>query len=139
MSKSIINKKKARATKGEPESIEQVSFVDSTGKSHKSQSTIHVRWNVKNGAQSFDETFYVVDSCGEYDAMLRKDIMKPRDTPAAQTHPFMMERETPIDRELRVAREAARAEQAQSASAAREGRVRAQYEREKEERAARRA
>ena len=128
MGKSIINKDKARETRGEPQSIEEVSLVDSTGKTYKSQSTIHVRWYVKDHGRSFGETFYVVDSCGEFDAMLRKDIMDPRETPAAQTHPFMLPRETVADVERRLAMVKAREEQGQLANVAREKSVREEYE-----------
>jgi hypothetical protein len=127
--KSIIKKEKARATEGEPESIEEVSLRDSTGKTYKSQSTIHVRWYLKNGAQSFGETFYVVESCGEYDAMLRRDIVPTTNTlTAAEANAFIMDRENVADRERRLAMAREREEQAQSDNVARERRVRAEYE-----------
>ena len=89
-----------------------------------------MRWCPKNCPKSFPETFYVVESCGEYDAMLREDIMKLKEGyQLTQAHTFLLPRETVADRERRLAMVKAREEEAVLAESAREKRVREECER----------
>ena len=91
--KSIICKERANATKGLIKSTSPVSLVDSTGQSYISRSSVNVRWHVEGSAQSFSETFHIVDSCGPCDAMLRKNIVNT-DTTTPHAYPFMLEKQT---------------------------------------------
>ena len=68
---SLIPKIKASATQGRTRIATPVSVIDSSGQCHSSSSTISLRWRYADGSQSFQETFYIVDSCGSYDAILR--------------------------------------------------------------------
>lgn len=134
LSKSIISKDHARATKGTIKPCPELSLVDSTGHTYTSRATISVRWHVSGGAQSFSETFYLVDSLGQYDAMLRRDIDRAgTEDGIPHVYAFVMEKESQAEKEMKKARERARVKEMEAAKARSEGRVRAQYEQKKGE------
>lgn len=130
LNRSIISKERARATKGVIKNTPEMSLVDSTGQSYTSRTSVNLRWHAKDSAQSFSETFYVVESCGSYDAMLRKDIQKTDTTPHA--YPFRYEKETKSDRDRRLAQEQARSKELQQRQVDTARRVRDNYIRERE-------
>ena len=85
---SLIPKIQAFATQGRIKIATPVSIVDSSGQCHSSSSTISLRWRYADGSQSFQETFYIVDSCGTYDAILRGGSeTSPSLNAIAQAHP----------------------------------------------------
>ncbi|OAL26477.1 hypothetical protein AYO22_04215 [Fonsecaea multimorphosa] len=61
LSKSIISKSKAVATRGAIRPVAPTTLTDHTGTSHISTSTISLRWYYDDGTQTFPETFYIVD------------------------------------------------------------------------------
>jgi hypothetical protein len=71
---SIISKQKALASQGAIKTSNPLSLTTSTGQCYASSSTITLRWRYDAALQSFTETFWIVDGCGGYDAILRKDI-----------------------------------------------------------------
>jgi len=72
--KSIITKEKAELTKGKTEVLSApMEFKDSAGIMHLTKSWITLRYQYGRNPQTFDEIFYIVDSC-EFDAMFRRDI-----------------------------------------------------------------
>lgn len=74
MPKSIITKEKAELTKGKTEALSApMEFKDSVGAVHLTRSRITLRYQYGRNPQTFDEIFYIVDSC-EFDAMFRRDI-----------------------------------------------------------------
>jgi len=130
LNRSIISKERAGATRGVTKTIPELSLLDSTGRTYISRSTLNARWHLKGGAQSFPETFYIVDSCGRHDAMLRKDITKT-DTTVQHAYPFIMEKETRADMERRLAGDQARKKDLQQAKLHAVDRAREQYEEKK--------
>jgi len=72
--KSIITKEKADLTQGTiVELPASMVFKDSNGVIYPTQSSITLRCAYGSSPQTFDETFYVVQSC-ELDALLRRNI-----------------------------------------------------------------
>jgi hypothetical protein len=72
--KSIITKEKADLTQGTiVELPASMGFKDSNGVMYLTQSSITLRCAYGGSPQTFDETFYVVQSC-ELDALLRHNI-----------------------------------------------------------------
>lgn len=134
LTKSIINRERARATKGMTKTISPTSLVDANDQAYTSNNTISLRWHVKDAAQSFSETFYIVDSCGPYDAILRNDIRKPpADIPEA--YPFMMQ-ESRADKERRLMIERQRRKDMEQSKKNTQERVRAQVDAQKRQMAA---
>jgi hypothetical protein len=73
ISRSIILKRHADASNGKTEEVfPPEPFEDSRGHIYQPRTAIELRCTINDSAQIFSETFYVVDSCGEYDALLRK-------------------------------------------------------------------
>ena len=74
LDKSLISRRKAFQTDGRIKPIQPVTFTTAQGHCFASNATITLRWRYDAGLQSYQEAFYVVDSCGDYDAILRRDI-----------------------------------------------------------------
>jgi len=73
ISRSIISKRHADASNGKTEEIFLPEpLEDSRGHIYQPRTAIELRCAINDSAQTFSETFYIVDSCGEYDALLRK-------------------------------------------------------------------
>ena len=86
---SLIPKSKAFATAGRIGTASPITLTDSHGHAFASSTTITLRSRYNAGLQSFQETFYVVDGCAGYDALLRHDIeTKPEDAHPLQAHPL---------------------------------------------------
>jgi hypothetical protein len=65
---------KANLTKGMIVALsEPTEFKDSGRTMYSTQSSITLRYQYGGSPQTFDETFYIVDSC-EFDAMFRRNI-----------------------------------------------------------------
>jgi hypothetical protein len=79
LERSLISKHRAFATQGRITATNSVSLATSAGESLTSKATITLRWRHDSGLQSFQETFWIVDDCAGYDAILRKDIESPDD------------------------------------------------------------
>ena len=86
---SLISKTKAFATQGQIKIATPTSVVDALGACHSSSSTIRLRWRYEDSSQSFEEDFYVVDTCGTYDAILRGGVnISPQVNAIPQAHPI---------------------------------------------------
>jgi hypothetical protein len=135
LTKSIISRERARETKGTTRSVYPTSLVDANDQAYSSNTTINLRWYVKDTAQSFSETFYVVDSCGSYDAMLRKDVRIPRTDNIPEAYPFMMH-ESKADKERRMIMERQRLKEMEQSRKNAQERVRAQVDAQRRQMAA---
>jgi len=72
LQKSLISRKHADATKGPIRSIPlSEPLRDMSGNVHRAQACIVLRWWVTDTYRSESETFYIVDTCETYPAMLR--------------------------------------------------------------------
>lgn len=79
--KSIITQEKADLTQGTiMELPAPMELKDFNGVMYLARSLITLRCQYEGSPQSFDETFYVVDSC-ELDALLQRNISKSTDKP----------------------------------------------------------
>jgi hypothetical protein len=135
LTKSIISREKVRATKGTTKSVSPTSLVDANDQAYSSNTAINLRWYVKGTAQSFSETFYVVDSCGTYDAMLRKDVRRPRADNFPEAYPLMMN-ESKADKERRIIIERQRLREMEQSKKNTQERVRAQVDAQRRQMAA---
>ncbi|OAP59413.1 hypothetical protein AYL99_06711 [Fonsecaea erecta] len=102
LSKSIISKSKAVATRGAIRPHTPTSLTDHTGTSHTSTSTISLRWYYDDGTQTFPETFYIVDKIlaneteshraeggdHHWDAILRSTVEPPSAALSPQVNPI---------------------------------------------------
>ncbi|OQU95595.1 hypothetical protein CLAIMM_01779 [Cladophialophora immunda] len=102
LSKSIISKSKAVATRGTIRPNAPTTLTDHTGTSHISTSNISLRWYYDDGTQTFPETFYIVDQIpatetdsnrGEvrdhhWDAILRSTVEPPSTALSPQVNPI---------------------------------------------------
>ena len=79
LNRSIISKRKAFATNGRIKAVQPCTFTTTSGECFASSTTITLRWRYGAGLQSYQETFYLVEGCASYDAILRKDIEKLED------------------------------------------------------------
>ena len=112
LDKSLITRRKAFQTNGRIKPVQPITFTTASGHCPTSSATITLRWRYDAGLQSFQETFYVVEGCGQYDAILRKDIEALDDGEGAvpKAFPIQFGRHSKTDKEDRKNREAAREE-----------------------------
>lgn len=112
LDKSVITKRKAFQTNGRIKPVQPITFTTASGHCLASSATITLRWRYDAGLQSFQETFYVVEGCGQYDAILRRDIQTLDDGEGAVPKAFPMQfgSRSKTGKEDRKNREAAREE-----------------------------
>jgi hypothetical protein len=73
---SVITKEKADLTRGTALQEQNTSqFKDSQGAEYSTRASITLRCRYGESQQTFNETFYIVDSC-PFDALLRRNIKK---------------------------------------------------------------
>lgn len=71
LNRSLLSRRFADETRGILEQIAPVTIRDSRGHVYHSNARVSLRWWRRNDARSFPETFYIVEGCGSYDAMLQ--------------------------------------------------------------------
>jgi len=98
LTRSLISRKYAKSTRG---IIQDIPASDSSetfqGLTYKPTGKISLQWWLRNGCQSFTETFYIVDSCGQgVNGFFRGDLEEqagPRDE-SRKCRPLKMPRNT---------------------------------------------
>jgi hypothetical protein len=82
LEKSIITQNYANQTRGNKRSVPPTVLTDDTGRTYTSQACIDLKWYPRNSHMSAitnKETFYIVEDCGEHDAILRAGCVGPLD------------------------------------------------------------
>ena len=112
LDRCLISKRKAFQTNGRIKPVQPITFTTVSGQCPTSSTTITLRWRYDAGLQGFQETFYVVEGCGQYDAILRKDIEVLDDGEGAVPKAFPMQfgRHSKTGKEDRKNKDAAREE-----------------------------
>jgi hypothetical protein len=70
----LITRKSAERTKGRRKSVPQISLKDARGQEYMARESIVLTWWLFGTAVTRDETFYLVESCGGYDGVLRANV-----------------------------------------------------------------
>ena len=79
LEKSIITQNNANQTRGNKRSVPPTVLTDDTGRTYTSQACIDLKWYPRGSAITNKETFYIVEDCGEHDAILRAGCVGPLD------------------------------------------------------------
>jgi hypothetical protein len=85
LGESIITQDAANQTRGNKRSITPTVLTDDTGRKYTSQACIDLKWYPRNthmSAITNKETFYIVEDCGDHDAILREGCLGPLDSSA---------------------------------------------------------
>jgi hypothetical protein len=92
LSKSIISRSKATASRGTIRSSPPTKITDHAGTTYSSTSTISLRWYYDGGTQTFPETFYVADTATKdppWDAILCNTAESPSSALAPQANTIL--------------------------------------------------
>lgn len=82
LEKSIITQNYANQTRGSKRGVPPTVLTDDTGRTYTSQACIDLKWYPRNSHMSAitnKETFYIVEDCGDHDAILRGGCVGPLD------------------------------------------------------------
>ena len=75
LGKSVIARQKADASMATKEALARPETLrDSSGRIHNTTHCVTLRCAINNASQTVSERFYVSDNCGEFEALLRKEI-----------------------------------------------------------------
>ena len=83
LGESIITQNYANQTRGNQRSVPPTLLKDDTGRTYTSQACIDLKWYLQNSHMSAitnKETFYIVEDCGDHDAILREGRLGPLDS-----------------------------------------------------------
>lgn len=92
---NLISQQRAEATEGRIDPIPPTEKQDSQGRKHQSSGVINLTWWRTSESRSFSEVFFVVNSCGDCDAILRKKENKAPAKHDPRSLPLKLAPQTP--------------------------------------------
>lgn len=106
LEKSLISTNFARQTRGSETQLEPMTLTDSQGQVHEIRGCIVLRWYFNRALRSCQETFYIVEDCGYYGCILRKDISVGFTRPALGCNILINDSEAEEQKQVRELRTA---------------------------------